>query len=313
MPDTISEAYSDKRSNLQRGIKDRIFDVIALVIMLALILVSLGILERRPITWHTLGDIFVECIPFFFAAILLNDDYYKKGIYVGKRTKNFINACEEYTGYVSKLTGEQIDKLDDFCQEYTDDALKKKQISYLNRASMSYEKFHVGIDIEGETQDPVQTWSKDKLIHTYGKDRAKWIILAKNAKVKGLQVNGLMGTTATNDITDLGPSESQLYNRKRVTSAISYLFTTFVLALIGIKNITEWGWFGAALVLFKAVFIYCRALMTYFDGYNDVTVNLVSNTHRKTDVLKQFLYWYDLNYCQKVECVSNGNKIEKSE
>lgn len=307
MSDELAEKINNKRANLQRGIKDRIFDFIAIIIMTALVLVSLGVLERRELSLSELGDIIIECVPFYFTALLLNDNYYKKGVYVGKTTKNFIDTCNEYSNAVGKLTGKQIDKLDDFCQAYTDDALKKKQVAYLNRASMSYEKFHVGIEIKGEMQDPVQTWSEDKLIHTYGKDRAKWITFAKNASVKGLQVNSLMGSNDSDDITDLGLTEGQLSNKRKLYSSISYFITTFVLALIGVKNVTEWGWIGAAIVLFKAVFIFCRAYMTYFDGYNDVTVHLVNSTHRKTDILKQFEYWYD---CQEKAC---GNKIEKSE
>ena len=288
MEDKIAENYNEHKAKLQRGIKDRAFDLIGIVIVIVLIALSLGVLERRTLSWGELGDILIECIPFFFAAMLLNENYYNKGVFAGKRTDKFKRACETYTEKVDALTGQQIDELDEFCQEYNDDALKKMQMSYLNRASISYEKFHVGDD----GQEPIQTWSKDKLIHTYGKDRAKWITLAKNAKVKGLQVNALMGTVGSNDITDIGPSESQLNSKRRTVSAASYFVTTFVMAMIGVKNVTQWGWVGIALVLFKAVYILCRAYMTYFDGYNDVNVILVNHTNRKSDILKQFDYWY---------------------
>ena len=289
MADKVAEQMKDFRQSLQRGIKAKIFDLIAMAILVVLIALSLGVIERRVITLSEIGNIIVECVPFFFAAMLLNDNYYKKGVFVGKSADNFITACAEYSGYITKLTGQQIDEADDFCHQFNEDALKKKQITYLNRASISYDKFHIGTD----EQEPVQTWSDDKLEHTYGKDRAKWIKLAKNASVKGLQVNSLMGTVDSDDITDLGPSEAQLSSKRRFTSAVTYATSTLIMSMIAVKNVAEWGWFGVALVIFKCVFIVCKAYMSYFDGYTDVTVHLVNHTNRKTDIIKQFLFWYN--------------------
>lgn len=289
MTDKIAEQVKNTKLTLQRGIKSKIFDLIAIAILVVLISLSLGVLERRVITWSEIGNIIIECIPFFFAAMLLNDNYYKKGVFIGKTTENFTNACKEYSQIVNTLTGQQIDEADDFCHEFNEDALKKKQMAYLNRASISYEKFHIGTD----EQEPLQTWSDEQLEHTYGKDRTKWIKLAKNATVKGLQVNALMGTTDTNDVTDLGPTEGQLSNKRKITSAITYALSTIIMSLIAVKNVTEWGWFGIALVIFKCVFILCKAYMSYFDGYTDVTVHLVNHTNRKTDIIKQFLYWFN--------------------
>lgn len=297
MADKLAEQFNDNKQRLQRGIKSRIFDIIAISILVCLIALSLGVIERRIITWREIGNIIVECIPFFFAAVLLNDTFYKKGIFTGKLNNNFITACTLYTKYVTNLSGQHIDELDDFCHEFNADALRKKQISYLSRASISYEKFHIDTD----DNTALQTWSDDKLEHTYGNDRAKWIKLAKKATVKGLHSNALMGTMDAEDITDVGPTEIQLTKRKRRTSAISYALSTIVLSLIAVKNVSEWGWFGIALVIFKCILILCKSYMSYFDGYNDVTVHLVNAINRKTDIIKQFLYWYDNRHPEQIK------------
>ena len=135
MADLFAQRVQNTTTKIQQGIKARIFDILGAVILIALIALSLGVLERRIITLAEIGDIIVECIPFFLAAMLLGNNFYMKGVFLGKTAPNFITACKEYSDVVASLTGEQIDYLDDFCQEYNDDALKKKQQTGFNRLS----------------------------------------------------------------------------------------------------------------------------------------------------------------------------------
>lgn len=300
MSEKVAQQVQNTTSKLQKEIKSKIFDILAMIILVALVALSLGIIERRIITIEEIGNIIVECIPFFLAAMLLNNNYYMKGTFDGKNTENFKAACLEYSKRIEKLDGEQIDSLDEFCEEFNNEALIKKQKSYLNRASISYELFNDGKETnDNKIHDPIKTWSYHKLVHTYGKERAKWIIRARKTNIKGLRVNSLMGTNDNDDITDIGDTETQLAKKRLGFSAVSYAFSTLIMALIAVKDVKEWGWFGIALVLFKCIFILVKSYMSYFDGYNDITIHLVHHTNRKTDILKQFEYWY-------------GNKLKKS-
>ena len=288
MSNNVAEKVQQAQLNVVQGIKSKIFDIIAVFIVIVLVAVSLGIIERRIVTWNEIGDLLVECIPFFFAAMLLNDNYYMKGSFAGKLTDKFKNACKKYTGYIDDLTGEQIDCLDEFCERYNYDALVKMQESFLHRASISYERFANG-------EKPIKTWSKKELMAEFGKYRAVWIIKAQHASIKGLRVNTLMGTNDSDDITDIGETESQLSSRRRISGAVMFSVSTILMALIGIKDVASWGWIGVALVIFKCIYILCRSFMSYFDGYNDITIHLVNHIERKEDILKQFIYWFESN------------------
>ena len=288
MPD-VAEKMQKGKLLLQQGIKSKIFDLLGAAIVVALILVSLGVLERRDITLSEIGDIVIETVPFFFASMLLSNNYYMKGTFVGKTTNVFTSACENYTGMVVRLTGEQIDVMDEFCEKFNDDVLQKMQVAYLKRAAISYERFDKGKDNE----EPLRVWSKHKLKHTLGDERAKWVQKAKNCKIKGLRVNTLLGTNDEDDMTNIGSTESQLSKQHTRNSAISYIIFTLILSMIGVRDIMQWGWWGAALVTFKCVFLLCKSYMEYFNGYNDITINLVHHINRKSDILKQFYAWYD--------------------
>ena len=312
MPDAFAEKVKDSKIKLQQGIRSRMFDIIAALVVITLIALSLGIIERRVITLDEIGNIVVECIPFFMAAMLLNDNFYKKGIYVGKTASSFLDASKSYSDIVANLTGEQIDNIDIFCKGFNAKAMARIQETYLKRASISFDRFDNGYtnSATGEFIEPIKVWSKSKIVKTYGKERSRWILRAKNVKIKGLHSNTLLGTNDAEDVTDVGRTEVQLLKKKAWSSVMTYFVATLIMSLIAVKDIEEWGWFGIALVVFKCVFILCRSYMAYYDGYNDVTIHLVHHTNRKIDILKQFLYWFSTDRCKSV---IKGNNIENLE
>jgi hypothetical protein len=79
--------------------------------------------------------------------------------------------------------------------------------------------------------------------------------------------------------------------------------------MMGVKDVLEWGWMGAFLLLFKMLYILCRSYMKYFEGFDDINIRLVNHISRKTDVLKEFDYWYNTQYkdskLSDVETVGN--------
>lgn len=79
-----AETYNDFKQSFKGGIKDRIFDIIAVGIVIAMLLLNLGAIELKEITWCSILDICIECLPFFLAAMLLNANFYTKGTFAGK-------------------------------------------------------------------------------------------------------------------------------------------------------------------------------------------------------------------------------------
>jgi hypothetical protein len=300
MQNNIAEKVQQAQLSAKNTLRTKMFDIIAVLILIVLISVSLGVIERRIITLQELGNIVVECIPFFLAFILLGDNYYMKGTYTGKITEKFISASLYYSDILTSLSDEEMSTLEEFCDDYNNDALRRLQESYLRRAAISYKLFNEG----DEKTLPLKTWTDKDLKNTYGKQNAKWIILAKKATIKGLKVNILTGTNSTDDITDVGYTEGQLLTNRRWRTTVNYAISTICMALIAVKDIMSWNWFGFALVVFKCVFIFCKAYVEYFSGYNDVTIHLVSHINRKSDIFKHFRHWFSVKYA------SNGNKLE---
>lgn len=310
MSQPIEHTVQNAQTTVTRIIKNRLYDIISVIIILTVLALSLGVIERRIITLGELLDVLVECIPMFFAGMLLNTNLYNKGIFYGKQTDTFIKASRAYSKLVTDLTGEQIQYIPEFCEKYNNDALKSMQSTVLKSEGLSYEQFTSPWKDGNTDRKPLRAMCENELAAVLNEEQIAVVKKAKKLKVKGILVNTLLGTNTSDDITDVGPTESDLKNKKIFWSTIVYFVSTIVLALIGVKNVQDWGWFGIALVLFKVMFIFCRSYMSYFDGYNDVTIHLVNSTNRKTDVLKECIYWIN-DKTGNNNYHYNGNNLDK--
>ena len=299
-PDLVTEA----KTKTVATIKAWIFDLIALALIIAMFLLGLGAFGFAKITWQTILDTIISFVPFYLSLQLLNLDYYTKGVFKGKEADVYKAAISGYSELTSSLTGEQHDKMNDFCDEFNNKALIKLQTAILRRASISYELFAEG---NADTL-PLKQISKEELLTRYNKEVVKIIQKAKNVRVKGISPNVLLSNVLTQDSTDLGKSEKDLMKQRTTVNAIVSFLSVFVLCLISIKDIQQWGWIAAALVLFKMVYIFVASYMKYFTAYQDITVDVVNYLARKTDILKQFCAWY--TKYQVVEVTSNIDAVD---
>lgn len=284
-----TEKLLDIKDNSSSFIKNRAFDVIAVGIIVAMTALSLGMVELRTITWLEIFNIVVECIPFYFAATMLSINYYSKGVFIGKSSDKFTQAIDFYSSQVDKLTGEQMSKLQEFCIYYNESVLKNMKVGLLRSVAITWEMYNDGVD----NSQPLKVMTKKQLLSLYNRDIVSVIERCKRLKIKGVHPNILLSTINNSDATDLGCSEKELQRRRAAGYAGGYLVSIFAMSLIGVKDVLQWGWMGAFLTLFKILYIACGAYMKYFNGYEDVTVDVVNHIYRKTDILKEFEYWYN--------------------
>lgn len=267
----------------KKSLKHRMFDIIGIGIMSIIILYSLSLFELRNLTLKDFGDIVIEWVPFFMAAVLLSRNYYTKGAWNGKETDKYIKMATSYSKVVEELNGDKLMALPDFCNHYNKLALDRLREQELQKAALSLDKYY----------KEYQYLSNKDIKKKYSEVEAKAIIKAKKAKVKGLTVNRLLSNSHSSDMTDIGRDEKETANVRTTWYVIKQAASLFILSLVGIKSIVEWGWYGLALTVFKTIFTFCSAYMSYFDGYTDITITNVNHMARKRDILKQHDEWYD--------------------
>lgn len=293
--DAVATELNNNSKSFVKKIKTHIFDVIAIGLVISVALLNLGAIEVRDIGKEFLNIIF-EAIPFYLGSVALALNFYKKGVYAAKETSSFKNIVNDFSKRVTALTGHQIDKLNDFCYQYNAKALRIRQEAILRDVAISYERFDkYSKDEEGHKLKPLKVVNEDELKSTYGESITKRIKDAKNVTIKGLSPNNLLGNLNTDDITDLGKNESEMLKDRSKEYSIVYFVSILVMSLMGVKDVLEWGWVGAFLLLFKLTYILCRSYMKYFEGFDDINISLANHISRKSDVLKEFDYWYSAN------------------
>lgn len=272
-------------------VKNKVFDFIAVAIVIAMTVLSLGVVELRETSFTEFINILLECIPFYLAAAMLTLDYYTKGTFAGKCTESYNNTCKIYSQQVNKLTGEEMESIHEFCIYYNEKVLHSKRDALLRSVAVSWKMYDEGVNDE----QPLKIMPYRRLKKLYGKDVKNVIKKCKKLRVKGVYSNILLGNNISTDDTDLGENENQLLKARTGKYVLSYALSILLMSFIAVKDVIQWGWVGAFLTLFKVLYIACSAYMKYFDGYQDITINIVNHINRKMDVLKEFEYWYKTN------------------
>lgn len=300
--DGFTTEIHENNKNLIKMAKDRAFDLIAVGLVVAVGLLSLGAIQLRPVTWRSVLNMLLEAAPFYIASVTLAVNFYKKGVWAGKCTDVFTNTVKIYSHKVNILTGKQLDYINDFCVEFNDKAIKLIQQNILRSAAIRYDRYaEITYDNDGNPIRPLCQLSKSELISEVGERGAKIVKKANKVRVKGLNPNSLLGNNDNEDITNLGKTEQELLRRQTTKYAISFAFSTVLLIIMGVKDIMQWGWIGFVLIAFKLIFIICKSYMEYFKGYEDITIKVVNHLSRKNDVLKQYDYWYYLRYPKELD------------
>lgn len=291
---TKEERVTQTTQNVKETIKKSIYDALSAAIIVAIVIVSLDVFGIRDLSWEMLGDLAVEWIPFFLAAILLDSNLYEKGKFIGKQTESYIAAVTEYSNKASLFTGMKLKYFSLYCKETNDRVRRNKQEQLLKEAGITIEDF----------ENEISKLSNSEIDKAYNKETAKIIKKTKKVKIVGLKVNLILGSYNTCDETDIGPTEEEISKNYKITRAIKSIISTGIMTLLGIKDITTWGWAGLLIVVFKTVYTFAKAYTAYFKGYNDVVIVLTNQFIRKTDIFKEYDYWFETN-------VKNlGNNLE---
>lgn len=288
--DDFEKKYNDFLDGTKNAVASWIYYIFAGAVVLVMIFLQLGGIQlNKDIQWH---DIIVDAVPLFFASVLLDRIFYYNGVARAKKTKNYFGAVQEFST-LANLTGEETDALPDFCREFNARALRNKRKTILSYAVVSVEHFESEYNTENGTHSALQITPNKAIKQEFGQERAKWIIRAKNAKIKGLTASSLTSEQTTMDDTDTGLGEKDFANIQTVKKIVGYALSFLLFACITVKDVATWGWVGIGILLFKIVFTLGCSILSQARGYQDITVSVVAHYNRKSDILKQFKAWYE--------------------
>lgn len=303
---TLEQTVQDTTTGVTNTIKRSIYDVVAAVIVVAIVVTTLGIFGFTP--WSSIWDLLVEFGTFFFASLVLAFNRYEKGNYVGKSTVKFNNAIKAYSDEVDHITGGELPAMYEFCDEFNEQALKDCQTRLLKKQGLQQEYLYANFTYNGKQYAPLCSMTKKEIRNNFNKNQAKAIFAALSATVKGISPETLMTELEVNDRTDTGATENKLKEHNAVKTTFVYVLAAIVFSLIGLNDITKWNWAGLLIVIFKTCYAFAKSYTSYFRGYDDITIRLLNHVLRKTDILKQYKAWYSTHSIETTNCNTNNNQ-----
>lgn len=284
--DNFEDKLQGVKIGASQGIRKHIFDWVSAIIIVALIAACMDVFSLIDFKTIDFLEFFISWFPYFAAAILLHNNLYKKGVFVAKGTEKFIKTIEAYSDIANSLSGEQIKKLYPFCDKYNEDVKKSMQTQTLRKEGVTFEEFEYGT----KELPALKTCNRKFLIEKgYNKAQIKAIKTAKNLHVHGINVSILLSSINVKDVTLIGDDEKTLQKKQMISSTLRYASSTLLLSIMAVKDITEWGWMGLILTIFKVMYLFAGSYMSYFKGYDNITMSLVNHFSRKIDILKMYL------------------------
>ena len=281
---SLDERYLQMKQDAKDITSRFIYWIFVVLVIVVMVFIQLSVLEfNKNVQWL---DILVSAAPMLICTLLLDRIMYTNGTARGKATTKYVSMVAEYSDILAEIDGDKLLALPDFCTEYTQNAQSDLQRNLLKPACITYEAF-----AEGDT--PIRTLSNKQLIKKYGLERARHIIKAKKAHVKGLYDYELTTENNLRDRTDVGHGERYNTVKQTISKALGYVVSTVCLAFIGVKDVSAWGWAGVGLLLLKIGFTLLSTFLSRNQGYTDIVLSLINHYARKIDILKQFKAWYE--------------------
>lgn len=245
----------------------------------------------------------------FIAALIVSKNGYNTGEILGKQTDLYVDARTRYSDEVEGITGEQMLKLGEFCEEFTEKADKAAKTAIL--IAIPFERFDEEYEEKTKSGEaymhpPLKTMSFRDLKAEFGEIRAKSVVKARRHKVKGLRDQDLLDSRRVADKTDVGETETQLEAKTFAVSTGTMIFfsafwAAFSIVPNGTFTLATAGW-----LLYQWIYILSRGWSHRMKAYKNMTVFATARFNNQTDKLKQFKAWYKRKY-DEVKTVQNQN------
>lgn len=245
----------------------------------------------------------------FIAALIVSKNGYNTGEILGKQTDLYVDARTRYSDEVEGITGEQMLKLGEFCEEFTEKADKAAKTAIL--IAIPFERFDEEYEEKTKSGEvymhpPLKTMSFRDLKAEFGEIRARSVVKARRHKVKGLRDQDLLDSRRVADKTDVGETETQLEAKTFAVSTGTMIFfsafwAAFSIVPNGTFTLATAGW-----LLYQWIYILSRGWSHRMKAYKNMTVFATARFNNQTDKLKQFKAWYKRKY-DEVKTIQNQN------
>ena len=263
----------------------------ARILVMAFILFAVVVVmttDIRFITISSLRDLGLEFFVLLFGSYGMYICCTDGGTQRGYSTDVYSTAVERFQNYKDKIEENYLDRMDEYCQYYCDEELKKARMQYLSLVCITYdvylEKYAMLGKVEIDKLDNL-TSSQKKAIKKANKVR-RIKLTPERIMTQGKAVHTRSPLAATPDA---------IKNMVMSAKILKMSFTTLCMALIACEILIEPSWAVFAEVCLKIAGIIINGAGGSKDGYNYIAVHTVNYMNAQSTLMQRAIQYADAN------------------
>lgn len=262
-----------------------------MIILISSIYLLRSLIYIEP-SGKSVSEVIADSIIILMFGISLTELFDIQGILMGERNEKVL-ATNKLHAEVVEGVNDKIDILDDFCEEVTENTLKKMQIRYLNRAGIKYN------DFKNKTYD----------VNTLDKEDKKFL-----AKAKSVHITPLMASDLTSDDNKeddplyLGKTKKQYLKWSTIKGALSKIVVAVIFGIYAARLIQDFQLSQLIWTILQIIIFLIFGVIKMMQSYFFITDELRNRKIRKIDWLSKFKIW--VTNKEKEEEINVDNKEE---
>ena len=261
-----------------------------------------GLIEIKE-SGKSFAEIIADSLIILIFGVSITQIFDIQGILMGERDSKVIATNKLHSDSVEEIN-DDIDRLDEFCEEVTQNTLKKEQIRYLNKIGIKYNDFVNG------------TYDLSKLTKENKKVAEKYIRQAREVKITPLISSELTSDDGKpDDPLYLGRTKKQYLKWSALKSSFSEILTAVIFGYYSMQMIGDFKWSYLIWTALQIIIFLIFGVIKMMSSYFFITDELRNRKIRKIDWLSKFKTWVKNKKGEEnnVNNINRGREEEKTE
>lgn len=276
------ELISPERNKISRLIfgNARTFLMTFILFMVVVVMTT----DIRFMTISSILDLGLEFFLLLFSSYSMYICCADGGIKSGYETEGYKNCINRFTTLKDRIEESMLTRMNEFCNYYVDEELKKTRMQYLSIACITYETY---LEKYAKLGKP-----EIHLLTDLTSLQKKAVIKAN--RVKRIKLNAQMILTQgkiTHTRSPLGVSPAAMKNITFGVKMFKMSFISILMSLIAFDIILEPSWTVFAGVCLKLATVIVNGFDGHKEGFNNITVHTVNYVNSQSLLMQQAIQY----------------------
>lgn len=276
------EIISPERNKISRVIlgNARVFLMTFILFMVVVVMTT----DIRFMTISSILDLGLEFFLLLFSSYSMYICCADGGIKSGYETEGYKNSINRFTGLKNQIEESMLSRMNEFCNHYVDEELKKTRMQYLSIACITYDTY---IEKYAKLGKP-----EIKLLTDLTSLQKKAVLKAN--RVKRIKLNAQMILTQgkiAHTRNPLGVSPETMKNITFGVKMFKMSFISILMSLIAFDIILEPSWTVFAGVCLKLATVIVNGFDGHKEGFNNITVHTVNYVNSQSMLMQQAIQY----------------------